>query len=259
MHISFLAAEKSLLLLIWLEFRRSRLLWIYGFAMLTTVGAAIFVYGVSLSGALHNATVMLAQVLRVGLVALLCTYVLSSLTRRQHSQLIHQQLALPISQHRWLLTHFLAYGTLALLSAFLWGLPVLLSTPGWHACNWLIALMCEAVLMSLAAVVFGLGSAHLTGAWLGLSLLYLFARIWPTVFMLAQNPYIPGAHDAVWAQLIHLLGWLAPRFDLFATSDWLTTLHVRKPSLWWPLSQTLVYAPLLFLVGLLDMKRKECP
>ena len=228
------------------EARAVRLPWVLLAVLGTAAGLGEFSARLALTEAAQLRVGTTAAVARVGIVATLMVFTVSSVVRERQDGYWRLLFARPLPRRDYILGKLLALATLGAAAAQGAGLLAAVQGSAPAALAWALLLWAEAVLACLFALACALSLQHVLPALFASALFYLAARSSGALLALAAN-----ADSPVTAWLARLL----PRFDLFARADWLIYPELLPPG--WLALQAAVYGVLLLALAVADLNRRQ--
>ena len=257
-----------------LEAWRGKLLLVALVLVLGCWAAGRFAGGVAMGEASATQAVVMAALLRLGLVLLLAAFALASVVREEQDRVLDVWLALPSPRAIWLCGRMAGLVGVAASLALLAGLGVALlggatggaaGTAGdWQShAAWTGSLLLELTLVAALALCCAVALQRIDLGLLAVGAAYLLARTMTTIQLVATSANaVPAGSSRFtgWAQTaIDALAHLVPRLDSFAPSAWLAYGLPQGSAavLGGQLLQTLVFGAVLLGIALVDLQRRS--
>lgn len=217
---------------------------------------ALFVDRVVLTDQERATVVTYAVIVRLGVVLTLGLAIVANTVRDLNERIIDNFLALPLTRMQYVLGKWLGWSLVAMLCALSAGLPLLgfSGTPG--RLQWTLSFAAETVVIASLALVLALGLARVITAMFAFCALYLFARVSSMLVLLSTNMGADRGSllDRFDARYVELAGYLLPRLDRFAATEWLSGGLIRLGP---DLLQAVIYIALLGAVAGIELRRKQ--
>ncbi len=260
-----------------LEAWRGKLLLVALVLVLGCWAAGRFAGGVAMGEAGTTQAVVMAALLRLGLVLLLAAFALASVVREEQDRVLDVWLALPLPRAIWLCGRMAGLVGVAAGLALLAGLGVALlggatggaagsagSAGDWQShAAWTGSLLLELTLVAALALCCAVAWRRIDLGLLAVGAAYLLARTMTTIQLVATSANaVPEGSSRFtgWAQTaIDALAHLVPRLDSFAPSAWLAYGLPQGSAavLGGQLLQTLAFGAVLLGIALVDLQRRS--
>ncbi|TWI69463.1 hypothetical protein IP91_00531 [Pseudoduganella lurida] len=237
------------------EALRSRLAWLLAALVLGAIGLSGFLQAVVPAEGRSTQAALLGALLRLGAVALVAVFTVTSVVREFQERQADLLVALPLPRATWLLGRLAGFGMLALLPALLAGLLVLLVAPAAQAGLWMVALLGELWIVATFAVFCTLTLQQALPALCATFGFYLLAR---SVAALQRAGH-GGPDDPAQRVIsggVDALALLLPRLDAFARSEWLVYHTGGAADLGFVALQTAITLLLVGGAALFDLYRR---
>jgi hypothetical protein len=217
---------------------------------------ALFVDRVVLTDQQRATVVTYAVIVRLGVVLTLGLAIVANTVRDLNERIIDNFLALPLTRMQYALGKWLGWSLVAVLCALSAGLPLLgfSGTPG--RLQWTLSFAAETIVIASLALVLALALARVVTAMFAFCALYLFARVSSMLVLLSTNVGADRGSllDRFDARYVELAGYLLPRMDRFAATEWLSGGVIRLGP---DLLQAVIYIALLGAVARIELRRKQ--
>lgn len=236
-----------------LEARRSGLAWVLAAAVLAALGAALFAGTLALTEVREMRAAIGAPILRLAAVFIVAGFVATSIARERDDGVRDVLLALPITRARFAWARMAGFIALAWIIAALCGAVVLALAAAGGPAAWTFTLACELSIVAAFAVFAATGLRHPVAA-LGATLaFYLLGRIAAGLQLLGQD----RARSQVEALAADAVSALLPHLDAFARTEWLAYGGATAADAGYALLQACIYVLLLAAACALDLERGE--
>jgi hypothetical protein len=199
----------------------------------------------------------LRLVLACGLIVAISFHFRQMFANREIAMLVTR----PLSRSSFVVGCALAYGLIATALALVVVVLVVLS--GYASVQglgiWALGMVCEAWIVATLALAFALILPNAVSASMASLGFYLLSRVMTLFVATAESP-MSRSHaswvDAVSVPLMQGLAKIFPRLDLFGQSEWLV-YGTGQGDAQMLVLQTLIFVPLVLVVGVIDFRRKE--
>jgi Cu-processing system permease protein len=241
-----------------LEALRSRLLWLVFAVLLATFGLAEFIGSIALTESLALKSGMLGAGLRLFAVFMISLFVTTSMVRELNDKVLELILALPIPRAAYYFGKLLGFSLVALVTAVLIGLSLLLYVPPSSLLAWTTSLLCELFIIAALSLLCLFSLHQVTFALSMVAGFYLLSRSINAIQLMGQSPLIDAdlSQHAI-GTLVDIIAFLLPELHRFTPSRWLIYHTATWQELAPILGQTAVYLVLLIGAGLFDLYRKN--
>ena len=252
-----------------IEAWRGKLAWAALLLLLGSWGAGRFAGSVAMGEAAATQAVVMAALLRLGLVLLLTAFSLASVVREEQDRVLDVWLALPLPRSTWLCGRMAGLVALAGCLAFLAGIGVALATTvgDWRSCLlWAASLFLELSLVAALALCCAVALQRIDMGALAVGAGYVLARTMATIQLVAASANTLPETAARTSQFtglaqlaIDALAHVVPRLDRFAPSEWL--IYALPQGIGLQLAgqvlQTVVFGAVLLGMALVDLQRRS--
>ncbi len=242
-----------------LEALRNRLLWLVVSFVVGGFTLAEFIGEVAITESKEFQSSFLGAVLRVSAVFMVSLFVITSMVREFNDKGLELVLSQPIARTSYFLGKLLGFSCLAVFTAALYALALLLYTPVDQALIWGVSLTAELLIIMTFSLLCLFTFAHVTLALSVVMAFYVLARTISALQLIGQGPL--GPTDQLSQQLIGWLmsglGFLLPELDRFTSSEWLVYHTGHWHDLLPILGQSVIYVALLSGAALFDLYRKN--
>ncbi len=198
----------------------------------------------------------LRLMLAVGLMVTISFHFRQMFANREVAMLVTR----PLSRASFVMGCALGYSAIA--TALACGVVVLVALSGYADARglllWSLGIISEAWIVATIALVFALILSNAASASLASLGFYLLSRVMVLFVATAESP-LGKTGTLLDFFSVTLMQWLAklfPRLDLFGQSEWLL-YGTGQGDAMILLIQTLIFVPLLLIVGVIDFRRKE--
>jgi hypothetical protein len=217
---------------------------------------ALFVDRVVLIDQERATVVTYAVIVRLAIVLTLGLAIVANTVRDFNERIIDNFLALPLTRMQYAVGKWLGWTVVAVLCALSAGLPLTAfsSTPG--RLQWTFSFAAEMAVIASLALVLALGLGRVITAMFAFCAMYLFARVSSMLMLLSSNMGADQGSliDRFDARYVELAGYLLPRLDRFAVTEWLS----GGPVEWGPgMLQAVIYIAVLGAVAHIELGRKQ--
>jgi ABC-type transport system involved in multi-copper enzyme maturation permease subunit len=202
---------------------------------------------------------LLAAMLRFFSVFTIALFVITSMVREFDDKGLELVLSLPIPRYHYLIGKLLGFSALALMTAVLCGLVLLVHAPPGQVALWVFSLSCELLIITALSLLCLFTFNQVTLALSAVMAFYLLSRSIAAMQLMAHNPIV---RSDTWSQEIieHFIdgvAFLLPDFARFTSSEWLV-YHTGGWQDVAPIAgQSLIYLMLLGGAALFDLYRKN--
>jgi ABC-type transport system involved in multi-copper enzyme maturation permease subunit len=242
--------------------RRDRVVWsLMGMMVMVSLASLVLGHGVMVEER-QATTVFVAGGMRFILVVGVVLFTATQLRHMDHSRELAVFISRPITRGQFLIGF---YGALCLFAASLCMIAALLvmlvGVPNLGGLvAWWGSLAGELAIMAAAAMAFGLMLKSPVAAALAALGYYFLARIMALLVMTQDSSLAKTntAMDAAVAWVIRLGGYLVPRLDRFAQSEWLVYSMPSAFEAGLIYGQIGVFSGLFLIMAWLDFSKKEC-
>lgn len=242
-----------------LEALRNRLLWLVVGFVVGGFTFAEFIGEVAITESAEFQSSFLGAVLRVSAVFMVSLFVITSMVREFNDKGLELVLSQPIARATYFVGKLLGFAGLALFTAALYALALLIYTPVDQALMWGISLTAELLIVMTFSLLCLFTFAHVTLALSVVMAFYVLARTITALQLIGQGPLGPAGQlsQQVIGWLMSGLGFLLPELDRFTSSEWLVYHTGQWQDLWPILGQSVIYVALLSGAALFDLYRKN--
>ena len=242
-----------------LEATRNRLLWLVLAFVVIGFGLAQFVSEIAVAESATFQSSFLAAMLRFFAVFTIALFVITSMLREFDDKGLELVLSLPIPRYHYFLGKLSGFCLLAVITAMVCGLVLLVHAPPGQVALWVFSLSCELLIITALSLLCLFTFSQVTLALSAVMAFYLLSRSIDAMQLRAHHPI---ARSSAWSQraIEHFIdgaAFLLPDFARFTSSEWLV-YHTGSWQEVAPIAgQTLVYLVLLAGAALFDLYRKN--
>ncbi len=242
-----------------LEATRNRLLWLVLAFVVIGFGLAQFVSEIAVAESATFQSSFLAAMLRFFAVFTIALFVITSMLREFDDKGLELVLSLPIPRYHYFLGKLAGFCLLAVITAIVCGLVLLVHAPPGQVALWVFSLSCELLIITALSLLCLFTFSQVTLALSAVMAFYLLSRSIEAMQLMAHHPI---ARSSSWSQraieqLVDGIAFLLPDFARFTSSEWLV-YHTGGWQEVAPIAgQTLVYLALLAGAALFDLYRKN--
>ena len=242
-----------------LEAMRNRLVWLVVGFVVIGFGLSQFVAEIAIAESAAFQSSFLAAMLRFFAVFTLALFVITSMVRELDDKGLELVLSLPIPRYHYFLGKLLGFSVLAIMTAVVCGLVLLVHVPPDQVALWVFSLSCELLIVTALSLLCLFTLNQVTLALSAVMAFYLLARSIEAMQLMAQNPII--ASDSLSQRIIEGfvdgVAFLLPDLARFTSTEWLV-YHTGGWQDVAPIAgQSLVYLLLLAGAALFDLYRKN--
>jgi len=242
-----------------IESLRNRLLWLA--LVLVAISFALIEFIGDLAITEHRITqvAILAAFLRLSAVVVLTLFVVSSTMRELHDKTLEMILAMPIQRSSYYFGKFAGFVMVALLTATVYSMLLLLYAQVGQVLIWGLSLTLELMLVAALGLVMLFSFRQIPSALTGVFVLYAAARSATAIYLMSTNPIIPdnSLGQKFISGFIAVLTWVLPDLQAYTRTEWLS-YNSAEWSMLLPLGlQTLIFLALLSGIALFDFYRKN--
>ncbi len=193
-----------------------------------------------------------------GLTLFICFHIRRSFENRE----IESILSKPLSRSQFIMGYWFGFFILALLAILpLLALMALMLKPNLIGLvAWGGSLILEAAIMVAFALLSALILRSAVSAVMGCACFYLISRLMGFFIAAINNPASlmgNGFGGKLMEGILKAISVVVPRLDQYAQSKWLLYGIAEYSDLWVFMMQSVVYIPLLLLMAVFDLKRKQ--
>src|SRR5712691_3140770 len=233
-----------------LEAVRNRLLWLAAVAITAAFGLAQFLNQVAITESREIQAALLAALLRVAVVSIVVTFVITSMVRESSDKVTELLLSLPAPRATYFFGKFAGYAAVALILA-------LFTDPGGLAI-WVVSLVCELLIVTAMSLFCVLTLTQVVPAFAAVAGFYLLSRSMGAMQIIAgaalQEPTLT---DRVVNAIVELIALLLPALDRMTQTTWLLDSAPGASTLGAIVGQTAIYLVLIGAAALFDLYRKN--
>jgi len=242
-----------------LEARRNRLLWLILALLVAGFGLAEFIGEVAITETRQYQSGFLGSLLRASAVFMISLFVITTMVREFNDKGLELVLSLPVARANYYLGKLLGFSAVALLTAFLCGLCLLLYAPAGQVALWSLSLACELLLITALSLLCLFTFNQVTLALSAVMAFYVLARTIVALQLIGHSPLVDSGtfSQEFINSFIDALAFLLPSLHRFADSGWLIYHTGTATDLAPVIVQTTVYMGLLAGAGLFDLYRKN--
>lgn len=241
------------------EALRNRLLWLIVACIVASVLLVEFTGEVAITETAGFQSGFMGAVLRVCSVVLISLFVITSVIREFDDKVVELTLTLPLTRSSFYFGKLLGFSAVALCTAALCGLCLLLYSPASQVALWSFSLALELSMITALSLLCLFTFNQVTAALSAVLAFYVLARSISTFQLIAESPLASGegVSAAVIGGTLYVLSMLMPGLDRFTSSSWLIYHDGSWADLPPLIGQTVVYVALLGAAALFDLHRKN--
>jgi Cu-processing system permease protein len=242
----------------YLEALRSRLALLLVVGVFGLLGFAEFAKSVSIAEADANRLAVFAASVRWFLAFVVSLFVATSMVREMNDKVLDMTLSLPITRSVYYAGKLAGYGAVAISSALMVGVLLLMFAPINLVALWTLSLICELILLVALTLLCLFTLNQVTLAVTAVLAFYVLSRSIDAIQLIGHSPLVEKASIAneFIARAVDAMAYLLPSLGRFGHSEWL--VHgVGWDALTPVLAQTAVYTVLLTGAALFDLHRKN--
>lgn len=241
------------------EALRNRLVWLVAAFIVIAFGLAEFVAEIAITESIALKSGFLGAMLRVCAVFTIALFVITTMVRELDDKVLELVLSLPIPRAHYFLGKLLGFSLIAILTAVLCGLVLLIHAPPFQVGLWVVSLSFELLMITTASLLCLFTFSQVMLALSTVMAFYLLARSIEAFRLMAEHPV---ARSEAFSQqaietLMDGLAYLLPDLNRFTASDWLVYGTGGWDDLGPIAGQSVVYLCLLAGAALFDLYRKN--
>jgi hypothetical protein len=242
-----------------LEAIRSRVLWTALGMVAMTLGLGAFLNRVALTEQGDIQSAIAAALLRAGGSFLVASFVISSMVREASDKVIELILSQPNHRAVYVLGKLLGHACVAVTTAILLSLPLLLFAPALHVMAWGTSLACELLIVAAVSLFCVLSLTQTVAAFAATAGFYVLARSMDALRAISSSQLAgePGWTDALVRHIFDGIALLVPSLDHMTSSAWLVESPPSPGLLASILGQSAVFVALIATAALFDLYRKN--
>lgn len=242
-----------------LEAVRTRLPWLLAAGVAVAVAAALFAGSIAITESAEVRAVVLGSCLRLFVVLVVASFVVTSMVRETHDKGVELVLALSLPRAAYYFGKLLGHALVAIGAALAAGATATVFAPAAAAAVWGASLACELVVVAALALLTVLTFSQVPAALCAVLAVYALARMLDALLLIAHGPVIAasGPADRVMIVLLDGIGHLLPHLARFAPSEWLAYHEASWAQVLPNLGQAAVFLVLLVAASLFDLYRKD--
>ncbi len=241
-----------------LEAVRNRLLWLAAVAITAAFGLAQFLNQVAITESREIQAALLAALLRVAVVSIVVTFVITSMVRESSDKVTELLLSLPAPRATYFFGKFAGYAAVALILALLCALPLALFTDPGGLAIWVVSLVCELLIVTAMSLFCVLTLTQVVPAFAAVAGFYLLSRSMGAMQIIAGTALQePTLTDRVVNAIVELIALLLPALDRMTQTTWLLEPAPGASTLGAIVGQTAIYLVLIGAAALFDLYRKN--
>lgn len=242
-----------------LEALRNRLAWLVCAFLAGGFALAEFIGELALTETLQFQSGFLGALLRVCAVFTVSLFVITSMVREFNDKGLELVLSLPITRASYFFGKLLGFSLLAVLTAGLISLCLLLYSPPAQVLLWGISLTCELLIVSAFSLLCLFTFSQVTLAISAVMAFYVLSRTIDTFQLMSHGPLTQP--DALSQQFINAfidgIAFILPELARFTPSEWLIYHTGQWQTLMPIVGQSVIYISLLSGTALFDLYRKN--
>jgi len=242
-----------------LEATRNRLVWLVAAFVVIGFGLSQFVSEIAIAESATFQSSLLAAMLRFFSVFIIALFVITSMVREFDDKGLELVLSLPIPRYHYFLGKLLGFSVLAVMTAIVCALVLLVYVPPGQVALWAFSLSCELLIITALSLLCLFTFSQVTLALSAVMAFYLLSRSIEAMQLMVQNPIV---HSDSWSQrlieqFIDGVAFVLPDFARFTSSEWLV-YHTGGWQDVAPIAaQSVIYLLLLGGAALFDLYRKN--
>ncbi len=241
-----------------LEALRNRLSWLFAVVLLAGIAVSGFLNELALTEKLQIQLVLLSSLLRLAVIFLLATFVVTSMVREFNDKGLQLLLSLPLPRAGYLLGKMTGFAILAMIPALLSGLLTGLLAAPLQSLLWTLSLMAECWIIAAFSMLCVLTFNQIMPALSAVMGFYLLGRSISTLQLIGNQPLAEHTFaQRLISFMLDTLSAVLPHLDTFTRSEWL----VYQTGSWLQLAQlggqSVIYLALLSGAALFDLYRKN--
>ncbi|MCK5877890.1 MAG: hypothetical protein KAG43_09660 [Candidatus Marithrix sp.] len=249
----------TLATLVILEALRTRFFTVVSTLLVIGFGLSIFIGQIAIVETVTYQSSLLAAFLRLSAVYIISLFVIASMVHEFHNNSIYLWLSLSLQRSSYFIGKFSGFALVALVTAILFGIALLIYVPYLQVGLWSLSLFCELLMVTAVSLLCVLTFHQTVPAFSMVLGFYILARSISAIQLMAQSSL---SHSQSWVDqfinsLIELLSMLLPNLENFTQSEWLVYHTGNFNSLIEILIQTSIYVTLLICMSLFDLYRKN--
>lgn len=197
-------------------------------------------------------------ILQIGLVVFVCFHVRRAFENRE----VEVILSRPISRAGFVISYWFGFAMLSALLVLPLGVYLALSLNEinfYGLLNWSVSLLLESVLVIAFSLSAALILRSAVTAVLGTFCFYVISRLMGFMIFMIDKPYLFDQEGFKFytSMALYFFSMAIPRLDLYTETNWLIYGLADDITDWVFLPQTLIFAPLLLAMAIVDFRRKQ--
>jgi Cu-processing system permease protein len=241
-----------------IEAYRSRMLAIGAAIAAAGFGAALFLGEIAITEVAQVQSTIVAALVRLGAVFLLIAFVVSSMVREFHDQIVAFTLSQPMPRHIYVIGKFTGFFVVAAMLALFASAPLFAFAPIERVLWWGCSLTLELLIVAAASVFCVVTLTNFVAAFAAVSAFYVLARSMDAIQVIAGSiGSSPSLADQVLTGFVSLLAYLLPHVDQMTRAAWLADPAISITALLPALIQSPIYVALLLGATLFDFQRQN--
>ena len=242
-----------------LEATRNRLVWLVVAFVVIGFGLSQFVSDIAIAESASFQSSILAAMLRFFAVFTIALFVITSMVREFDDKGLELVLSLPIPRYHYFLGKLLGFSVMAVMTAILCGVVLLVNAPPGQVALWVFSLSFELLIITALSLLCLFTFNQVTLALSAVMAFYLLSRSIEAMQLMARNPIVSAD---TWSQriiesFIDGAAFLLPGFARFTRSEWLLYDSGGWQDVAPIAGQSLIYLVLLAGAALFDLYRKN--
>ena len=242
-----------------LEAARNRLVWLVIAFVVIGFGLSQFIAEMAIAEGAAFQSSFLAAMLRFFAVFTIALFVITSMVREFDDKGLELVLSLPIPRYHYFLGKLLGFSVLAIMTAILCGLVLLVHAPPGQVGLWVLSLSCELLIVTALSLLCLFTLSQVTLALSAVMAFYLLARSIEAMQLMARNPIVESdsLSQRIIEGIVDGVAFLLPDLARFTSTDWLV-YHTGSWQQMAPIAaQSVIYLLLLAGAALFDLYRKN--
>jgi ABC-type transport system involved in multi-copper enzyme maturation permease subunit len=239
---------------------RSRLFRLHLALLVVAIGLGEFIGAVAITESYPLRAALLGSLLRLYAVLSLTLFAAGSLAREWHDKGVQLVIALPYPRAAYFFGRLFGFLGVAVVTALLLSVSLLLYAPAPAVCVWLLSLICELAIVLTVTLVAATTWHQSASIAMSVLAFYVLARSMAAIQLIGHGPLSDPTSlgQKVLTHTLDTLAYLLPELHRYTLSEWLV---YPDTALWQnllPISlQTCIYIAFLCILGLFDFYRKS--
>lgn len=242
-----------------LEAMRNRLVWLVVGFVVIGFGLSQFVSEIAIAESAMFQSSFLAAMLRFFAVFTIALFVITSMVREFDDKGLELVLSLPIPRYHYFLGKLLGFSILAVATAVVCGLVLLVHAPPAQVALWVFSLSCELLIVTALSLLCLFTFNQVTLALSAVMAFYLLSRSIEAMQLMAHHPILQtnSVSQRIIEHFVDGVAFVLPDLGRFTSTDWLV-YHTGSWQAVVPIAvQSAIYMALLSGAALFDLYRKN--